>query len=857
VGDWQDDVYRYFGAIADYLGTGKLPQFTPGNSPAGNPPAGNSPAGNSPGTGNAPSTGANTPSHQVLAQLLARFRLDGEPQSTPATGTSPQQPTPEPFPNWHLDDKTLASAEEQSYPRRLKASRVLNYKPPPPTTPADPKQWPPEWEMTHEELLARGHKALLMSQWQYFVARGWVIPFVKRLKKEDELVTKVKAARAMLPKIPTGKKQRMQWVTSGTNAGWMYTPDPADPYLKWLYEQWARPWLDSTDAGGVPMLAKMAAMCTMFQEGQPSSINTYDGCVFSYGIGFAIGAPQIVCEMVQDPAIRKVLYLNGIHITPGPKAGASYNTYDIQIVDLLNEEAPLIQVWDSKHHWYGFTDGGKTTVAPSGKGGDKADPYDTFKVDTDNTAIAKKEGTPGDSKIGDGPISNSERPYNAYKHLSNKEGKEMEVIAAFIALAEDELTRAKVNEINQKKITQRATIDGDLCKMYTEAGYTFLSMCVHNWALSTIDPKKKDPKREPKGAQKIWLGELALGPTQQTTPYLSNADSAAVLALRKLLETRPEGGYTKLTYATKMPSNVALVGGGSGKGATLSNEARDTFAKSAPPKNADEWRKLAAVHDAIMAKAIARMVMSLLEWNRWTTGMKKWASDAAKANAAKKAPSPVSMNDEQVRSYNWGWRFKRLREYWLRMSNGHNYYSPLVAVVKGSGINLNETVDSSGTLRWRRADALLQPHGVPYMKFDDGFDISDSKTTATDTDPENFLKVLTSIPNDHYAARRGPEFGDGSGPNIPWDYYDLGHHEYFNLPQIMHQYGRRFELVWAEVDRYGNPTRAKVRLSNTIEEIPVDALGVKHGTFNGPTVEEPDPEWPPEVPAPNWASGMQ
>lgn len=780
-----------------------------------------------------------------LSDLIARYRLDEV--ASAALGFQPDaEGDRELFPAWHVDPGALASAEEKTYPRRLQATRQVGAKPPaPPPAPAegdappppDPATlWPPPWELTPDELKKRGHQSMYVRQCDYYVARGYMMPFVRRHKPEDDVVKKVAAARALLPTFPTGKGQRMQWITTNQardEGGWMYTPDPKSAYVQWLYAQWARAWLDATNTGGVDMYARMAAMSTLLQEGQPSSINTYDGCVFSYGIGFAIGAPQIVCEIIKDANVRRALYLAGIHITPGAKVGNTYNTYDVQLVDLGEPDAPLVQVWDRKHHWYGFTDGGKTTVAPSGKGGANADPYDTFKVDTDNAGIAAKEGSAEAAKLSDEPISNTELPWCAYKHLSNKQGREMAVISAFIAVAEDELTRATVNEVNQRKITDRATIKADVCPMFTEAGYTFMSMCVHNWGLSI-----RAPAPNATGANKLWLGDLA--------PYLSAADSAAITALRAKLGARPTEPYTKLTWSKTRPNNVALVGSNSAKGKLLSDVERQQFVDRGAPATAQAWRELAQVHDALVAKGIARLVMSLLEWNRWFTGMKQWARDASRGT-----PKPVSMVDEQVRSYNWGWRFKRLREYWLRMSNGHNYYSSLVDVARGSGIDLNQQVEG-GALRWPKADSLLAAHGVPYMKFGDGFDISDSKTVATD--PDAPLLVTTSIPDDHYPARRGAEFGDGLGGHIPVDYYDLGPIERFSLPPVMRKYGRRFQIVKAELNRYGHPLRAEILLHGGGPPLKIDALGVIEGSWAGPTVDAPEEAWPAEQPSPRWTS---
>ncbi len=808
----------------------------------------------------------------ALSQLLARYRLDDA--AAAALGLPPEEASDrEVFAAWHVDAATLASAEEKTYPRRLQWTRTVGGKPPaaPPAPPAPPPEpapaegegaegepeapppappppdpatiWPPPWELSADELKKRGHQSMFVRQCDYFVARGYVTPYVRRHKPDDDVVKKVSAARAMLPTFPRGKGQRMQWVVTDKahdQGGWMYTPDPKSPYVQWLYAQWARAWLDATNIGGVTEYARMAAMSTLLQEGQPSSINTYDGCVFSYGIGFAIGAPQIVCEMIKDPNVRRALYLAGVHIIPGPPVGASYNTYDVQLLDLTEPTAPLVQVWDGRHHWYGFTDAGKTTVAPSGKGGANADVYDTFKVDTDNAAIAAKEGKPEAAKLPDSPISNTELSWCAYKHLSNKDARELEVIGAFITVAEDELTRATVNEINQRKITERARIKEDVCRMYTEAGYTFMSMCVHNWGIS-----QSKPKDSATGVQKLWLGELALAdPNAPSTPYLSAADAAAIVALRKKLDARPHESYAKLAWSKDRPSNVALVGGNSGKGKKLTDADRQTFVDRAAPTTADQWRELAAVHDALVAKGIARLVMSQLEWNRWITGMKQWAR-----NAARTGPSPVSMVDEQVRSYNWGWRFKRLREYWLRMSSGHNYYASLVDVVRGSGIDLNQKGED-GALKWPKADALLKAHGVPYMKFDDGFDISDSKTLATN--PAAPLLADTSIAENHYPARRGPEFGDGLGGHIPLDYYDLGSVDRFNLPPVMRKYGRRFQIVKADLDRFGNPIRAEIVLHGGGAPIKIDALGVIEGSWPGPTVDAPEDAWPTEQPSPRW-----
>lgn len=812
-----------------------------------------------------PQPNPDIPRHQELAHLLSRFRVDDETAQELGLGPQPAAPpdgTAWEFPRWHYTAGQLAVLEGSSYPHRWDSSRKPPYTPRP-APPIGPDQipatpWPPPFELTPQEMLARGLKLLPQRQAGFYVAKGWMTPFVRRLDPSDPIVLGAKAARAMLPRVdfatkaqadaereearqarlaqrpaPPRRRRPMQWVA---DKGWMYVTPGSDPYIAWLYAEWARPWLEATDdpklgdpdpevqaRARTQMFARMGAMATMFQEASPPSINTYDDCVFSYGVGFAIGAPQIVCEIVKDPNIRKLFYLIGLHVTER-KLSPSTSIYDIQTIDLFDEGSPNIQVWDDSHHWYGFTLGGDgvRTMAPSGKGrvapvkDQPQPPPETFTVETDNKLIKGRVGKSSDSQFADGPLSNSEKYYHAYQRLSNRDGREMEVLAAFIAVAEDELTRKSVNDINQRRITARATVDDGVCATFTEAGYTFVSMCVHNWAIPVQAP---DPKA--RGDRAIWLGQLVSG-------FLRGKDADAVRALRKSLASRPADKEGK-DPPPKLPyHNPGGVGAGRFTERPLDDAWLDTLTGHGPTSDIELWWEMAQAHDALVAKGLARIVMSLLEWNRYHTGIKECA-----AKIRRKEDPTTSMFDEKVRSYNWGWRFKRLRDYWLRMTNGHNFYHPLISVMRGSGIDYAE-VGAGGIRRWPRAHALLrQPRGVPYTKFPD-FNI------ATPLQ-------LKDVPARHYPATRGNEFGDGA---VREDFYDLGPLERFKLPALMHEYGRFFEIRDASVDRYARPLTATVRLLGKETVLTCDALG-KQSSVGTPLADGYEPEWP-EAPAPNW-----
>lgn len=827
------------------------------------PPGGDVPP--PPGVPPPPKPNASVPRHQELADILSRFRLDDATAQELGLGaTDPVQPpegvTPWEFPRWHYTAAELGFLEGVGYPYRHDSSRKDPYlaEPAPPLGPGLPpkKAWPPEWELTPDELRKRGYKTLLQRQANNYVAQGWVTPYVKRLSPSDTVVLGAKAARAMLPKVnfatpaqreaarraraiarqegkplPPNELKPMQWVC---DAGWMYITPQRDPYIKWLYEQWARAWLEATvhpdlaDADAAKqrkartqMFARLGAMATMFQEATPPSINTYDGCVFSYGIGFAIGAPQIVCEIVKDPNIRKLFYLVGIHITERTLPGQSTKIYDLQMIDLFDERAPLIQVWDYNHHWYGFTRGGDgvKTMAPSGKGfvqGQQPQFPETFTVETDNKQIQGKVGKASDSHFADGPLSSSENYYNAFQRLSNPEGREMEVLGAFIAVAEDELTRATVNAINQQRITNRASVDDSVCQVFTEAGYTFVSMCVHNWAIPVSKPDAKA-----RGEKAIWLGQLL--------SFLRPKDAAAVRTIRERLGPRP-GDPGPVTFPKDAVHNPALVGSGPATVKTLKDATLDGLAGAKQPQTLAEWLAMAQIHDALVAKGLARIVMSLLEWNRYLTAIK----ECARRMAARENPR-LGMWNEQLRSYNWGWRFKRLREYWLRMTTGHNYFTPLLSVVKGSGIDVNE-LDPDGQPRWPQACILRQAHGVPYTKFAD-FDIATPHAEA---------KLIAAT---DFVATYGNEFGDG---HINEFYYDLGPLERFKLPALMGKYGRSFQVLAATVDRYSRPLTATVLVHDIPDPITCDALGKILADGQKPTVTDYEPTWPERPKPAGW-----
>lgn len=632
-------------------------------------------------------------------------------------------PSGEPFPSWHVRDDELADGHTRKYeepPGPKNGAEAFT------SDPSDPRY---EHELTFEEYRSHNLETLYWQQRRYKVQQGFKLPYVKRLSPEDPrvkaIVKAVTEARAALPDVPIGDKgvgklAWTKWTALGKNTkpligeGWMYLEDPKSEYSQWLYRSWLKGYVDNLDT--VARLPHLAALRTMHQEGAPSSLNTYDSCIMTWGVGFACGAPQIVQQLLSDADCMNALYACGLRIKAFVKDAKLATTPGLhyQTLDLSDPAHPKVLVWDNYYHFYGY--------APSGGGAEVAVRPSAFDPAYKHPTSKRYDVRSANPM----PQAGSEASFHIFNHMTNREGKEVDVLRAFVALARDERTRASVSEANRTLIVKRAALA--LPELQTEAAYTFVSMCKHNWGL---------------GNAELTFDHLS--------SYLSKAEGDLV---REWI-TRGFADAERWTESDLSPPTIEF-----------------RFAAAKATRN----RRHAMVYnDALIAKAVVRKVMSLLEVDRIEEAKKRYLKAEREGRA-----HTIALLDERLRKYSYLWRFDRLVDYWKEMTTGDNWLRPMRAAARLAGEaspGLKARIDPKAPQGFRDA-----PREVNIVRFDDGFNMLVSCGGEDLGKGEYLAPFKMEFEADAAVPRRSR-------------FHNLGPMRLMRLPEVVEKYGQDLELL--------------------------------------------------------------
>ncbi|MEZ4405362.1 MAG: hypothetical protein R3A52_02545 [Polyangiales bacterium] len=668
----------------------------------------------------------------------------------------------EAFPRWHVGGEVLAEAERVPYteapgPKARGAASNAGYT-------SDRTLEVFRHELAYEEYRARNLEPLYWHQRRYQISSGFKLPFVYRLKRElgDEktraIVSAVKGARAKLPELPTegkgaGRFAWTKWTGLGKDTrplvgeGWMFAEDTRSDYARWLYQEWFKGYADNLKSPA--RLPHMAALKTLYQEGAPSSLNTYDSCIMTWGVGFACGAPQIVAQLLGNANIMNALYACGFSIQGFEKDGVlpTIPGFHYQTLDLSDADDPKVLVWDNFNHFYGRApgaNGAEITIRPR-----RTDPLPKGKpappvVEDESDPVARirkrflKYTVAGANPQ---PQANLELSYHIYNHMTLKDSSETAILKAFVAIARDPLTREAVSEANRTLIVNRAVLAPSLSVIQTEAAYTFVSMCKHNWGLTNA--------------------QLEMSSLEK---HLVAKERALLKKWQKALASTPAGEWNT-KFAGDPDSDF--------------DYARDA--------GCDNARHAMIFHDAIIAKAVARRVMSVLEWDRLEQAKKRFLKAERDG-----APTTVKLLDERLRKYSLLWRFDRLQEYWRDMTTGHNWLVPMRQAQSIAGVTSPEV---AARLKARPVESIHYsevPLSVPIKRF--GGDGQDNFSMAGSTStPPNWRGAAYYAPFRFAIANGAPDLKGST-------FFNLGDRRLMLLPQVVERYGQHLELIGVDVD---------------------------------------------------------
>lgn len=703
------------------------------------------------------------PKPKELADLLAPWTFastgGGVGQVDPSAGAT-LSPTGKAFPRWHVDHQTLVDAEVKEYkepPGPKYRGHASNA-----TYVSDRSHPTFEHELTYEEYRAHNLEPLYWHQRRYNIHFGYKLPYVVRLKradaaKADAIVAAVKGSRDLLPELPmegkgAGRFAWTKWTGLGKETrplvgeGWMFAEDTKSEYSQWLYQQWFKGYAENIPKP--ERLKHMAALKTLYQEGAPSSLNTYDSCIMTWGVGFACGAPQIVAQLLDKPDVMNALYACGFLIQGFEKDGviSTIPGFHYQTLDLSDPEDPKVLVWDNYYHFYGYAPGAmgaEISVRPRGTGakpkaGDPPPAFDPSKViKRNNKSYSLQTANPQ-------PQTNLELSFHIYNHMTRKDTSESAILRAFIAVARDRLTREHVSEANRTLIVGRAKLPDSLGVIQTEAAYTFVSMCKHNWGLTNAQ---------------LELSDLA-------KHHLSRDEQGLLTKWSKQLASTPATGWNT----------------------NFSGDPDDEF-DIARHAACDNGRHVMIYLDALIAKAVVRRVMSILEWDRLEQAKKRFLKAERDG-----APTTVRLLDERLRKYSLLWRFDRLLEYWRHMNTGENWLVPMRQAQRIAGITSAEV--SARLQAKSAADTHYTevPVSVPIKRF----------AGAKGDNPMSMAGSTSTPPNwrghAYYAPFRFAVTSGGAPDLAGSTFFNLGDRKYLKLPEVVTRFGQHLELIGVDVD---------------------------------------------------------
>ncbi|MFO0628869.1 MAG: hypothetical protein U0325_25060 [Polyangiales bacterium] len=689
--------------------------------------------------------------------------------------------TAEPFPSWHIGNEEILAAERADYvqppgPKHRGHPSNASFQ----SDREDPRFL---HELTYEEYRAHNLEPLYWHQRRFEIGAGFKLPYVVRLKKAvgeqktAAIVAAVRASRARLPELPTegagaGRFKWTKWMGLGPQTrplvgeGWMFAEDTRSPYARWLYREWFEGY--NANVNSPARLPHMAALKTLYQEGAPSSLNTYDSCIMTWGVGFACGAPQIVAQLLNDADIMNTFYACGFLIQGFEKDGV-INTipgFHYQTVDLSDPDDPKVLVWDNFYHCYARVPGAggsmvsvrpRNTVVKSAKGAVTAADGDDPERTPAKLALKVPPGNPKYSLAlaNPQPQANLEFSFHIYNHMTVKDSPETAILKAFITVARDERTRHAVSEANRQLIVKRAMLPASIAGIQTEAAYTFVSMCKHNWGLTNAQLEMSELER-----------------------HLNTDDRAALKTLQQMLTAHPP---------------------------TKENETFWDASTADPPPNgvfdasqAASCRKphhARMFHDAIIAKAVVRKVMHVIEWDRLEQAKRAWLKAfREKAGPGNETPAiKIRLLDERLRKYSLLWRFDRVHEYWRHMMTGENWLTPMRQAQSIAGVT---TPEVSARLQ-RRGIGDTHPADVPV-----GVPLTDFPARQG----ENRMSMAGVIPDQpnwrghaYYAPFRFVI--EGGEPNLRASgFFILGDRKLLKLPDVMEKFGQNLMLVNVNVD---------------------------------------------------------
>jgi hypothetical protein len=716
------------------------------------------------------------PTPKGVAEILKGWSFAGgsSPVAKVATDSDATLSTPaEPFPRWDVAAAVLLAAECEPYkpppgPKHRGNPANASYQ----SNRDDPCF---RHELTYEEYRAHNLEPLYWHQRRFEMGAGVKMPFVVRLKQElgeektTAIVNAVNRARALLPDLPTegkgaGRFTWTKWTGLGKETrplvgeGWMFAEHTRTDYARWLYQEWFKGYSENLKGPG--RLPHMAALKTLYQEGAPSSLNTYDSCIMTWGVGFACGAPQIVAQLLGNADIMNTLYACGFLIQGFEKDGV-INTipgFHYQTLDLSDPTDPKVLVWDNFYHCYARVPGqagtmvsarprntvvkddkGRAVPAPSAADPEKAPAKLALLVPPGNPKYSLTYSVPS-------PQANLEFSFHIYNHMTLKDSPETAILKAFITVARDERTRAAVSEANRTLIVKRAMLPPSLGVIYTEAAYTFVSMCKHNWGLTNAQ---------------LEMSELE--------KHLTRADLRVLTTLRDNIAKKPADFWE--TSEMGPPTDQTL-------DVTTAENTRCI-------------RHAMMFHDAIIAKAVVRKVMWVIEWDRLEQAKRTWLKAQRDAQAHKDDSAiRVRYLDEGLRKYSLLWRFDRIVEYWRDMMSGENWLTPMRQAQSIAGVTSPEVAER------------LRPRGASYCGYTDvplGIPVNRFKTAPGENEM-SMAGVTSTRPNWRGNAYYAPfKFAPGA-PVSSGNFYVLGDRKQMKLPEIVEKFGQNLVLININID---------------------------------------------------------
>ncbi len=344
------------------------------------------------------------------------------------------------------------------------------------------------------------------------------------------------------------------------------------------------------------------------------------------------------------------------------------------------------------------------------------------------------------------PQANLEFSFHIYNHMTLKDSPETAILKAFITVARDERTRAALSEANRTLIVKRAMLPPSLGVIYTEAAYTFVSMCKHNWGLTNAQ---------------LEMSELERHLTRSDLRVLTTLRGNIVKKPADFSETREMGRPQDHTLDVTTAENTRCI------------------------------RHAMMFHDAIIAKAVVRKVMWVIEWDRLKQAKRTWLK-AQRDAQAHKDDSAIRVRDldEGLRKYSLLWRFDRIVEYWRDMMSGENWLTPMRQAQSIAGVTSPEVAER---LRPRGASSCSYtdvPLGIPVNRF----------KPAPGENEMSMAGVSSTRPNWRGNAYYAPfKFAPGA-PVSSGNFYVLGDRKQMKLPEIVEKFGQNLVLININID---------------------------------------------------------